>query len=415
MKIAVIGAGAGGLAALRHCLEEGHSCEVFEKTENIGGTWQYTDKTGVDQYGLPIHSSMYEGLRTNLPKELMTYDGFPYTSPDHSYISQPEVLKYIEDFARAFNLMPHIKFLTHVEKVSPLPNNRWSIGLLDLQTRETIEREYDAVLVCNGRCSVPYTPKLPGIDTFKGTVIHSHDYRNPGPYKGKKVLVIGAGPSGVDIAGIVFNVADKVILCHRSDISAKSKIPEGVIIKPEPIEFKENSVILKDGSVETVNSVIFCTGYSCSYPFLTVDCGIEVDHNWVKYLYKQVINVKHPTMGFIGLPIRIFPFVMFGIQVRFFLSYLKGNVAITKEQMLDDIVVQMSKKAEKGVIPLQLQAHLLGLDQGDYMDDLAETAKIRKIPQVYIKLYKHVHTVTKGNRDLSYRIVDDDEFVQIGK
>lgn len=63
MKIAIIGAGAGGLAALRHCLEDGHECEVFEKTNNIGGTWVYNEKTGLDSNGLPIHSSMYAGLK----------------------------------------------------------------------------------------------------------------------------------------------------------------------------------------------------------------------------------------------------------------------------------------------------------------------------------------------------------------
>lgn len=62
MKIAIIGAGAAGLGALRHCIEEGHTCEAFEKTEKIGGTWVYNEKTGLDSNGLPIHSSMYSGL-----------------------------------------------------------------------------------------------------------------------------------------------------------------------------------------------------------------------------------------------------------------------------------------------------------------------------------------------------------------
>lgn len=62
MKIAIIGAGASGLAALRHSLEEGFECEVYEQTDQIGGTWVYTDEITLDCYGLPIHSSMYSGL-----------------------------------------------------------------------------------------------------------------------------------------------------------------------------------------------------------------------------------------------------------------------------------------------------------------------------------------------------------------
>lgn len=63
MKIAIIGGGAAGLAALRHSKDEGHDCVAYEKSGNVGGTWNYTDRTGVDEYGLPIHSSMYYGLR----------------------------------------------------------------------------------------------------------------------------------------------------------------------------------------------------------------------------------------------------------------------------------------------------------------------------------------------------------------
>lgn len=63
MRIGIVGAGAAGLAALRHSLEKEHECMVFEQTDKIGGTWNYTDLTDVDDYGLPIHSSMYEGLK----------------------------------------------------------------------------------------------------------------------------------------------------------------------------------------------------------------------------------------------------------------------------------------------------------------------------------------------------------------
>jgi len=76
LKVAVIGAGAGGLVALRHL---GHRLDTFqpvafEQTPNIGGTWVYTDDIGVDSTtGLPVHSSMYRQLRVNIPKEVSSY------------------------------------------------------------------------------------------------------------------------------------------------------------------------------------------------------------------------------------------------------------------------------------------------------------------------------------------------------
>lgn len=64
-KIAVIGAGAAGLTATKRVTEagSGFECCTFELSDNVGGTWVYTDKTGKDEYGVPIHSSMYQGLR----------------------------------------------------------------------------------------------------------------------------------------------------------------------------------------------------------------------------------------------------------------------------------------------------------------------------------------------------------------
>lgn len=65
MKIAVIGAGSAGLAAIRHCTSGVYNVEVvcYEKTDQVGGTWVYREEVGVDRYGLPIHTSMYKNLR----------------------------------------------------------------------------------------------------------------------------------------------------------------------------------------------------------------------------------------------------------------------------------------------------------------------------------------------------------------
>lgn len=63
MKIAIIGAGAAGLCALRHATDKGFPCDCFEQTDKVGGTWNYTERTGLDENGLPVHSSMYQGLK----------------------------------------------------------------------------------------------------------------------------------------------------------------------------------------------------------------------------------------------------------------------------------------------------------------------------------------------------------------
>lgn len=62
MKIAVVGAGPSGLCATKHVLDYKYGATVYEQTTRIGGTWVYTDRTGTDENGLPIHTSMYKGL-----------------------------------------------------------------------------------------------------------------------------------------------------------------------------------------------------------------------------------------------------------------------------------------------------------------------------------------------------------------
>nr|XP_023028752.1 senecionine N-oxygenase-like [Leptinotarsa decemlineata] len=408
MKIGIIGAGPAGLEALRLSLRDGHTCEAFEKTENIGGIWNYTDKTGNDEYGLQIQSSMYQGLKTNLPKELMQYEDFPYKKPKHSYISYPEVMQYMNDFATTFNLLPHIKFLNYVERVSYLPNGKWSLEIKELKTQEKEQREFDAVFVCIGNVSSLSIPHIPGKENFNGSIIHSHDYRKPDSYKNKRVLVIGSGSSGKDVTKFVANVAEKVILSHRSPLDSSFKLPPGVVTKPVVMEFKETSVLFADGSEEDIDAVVFCTGYLIDFPCLSPSCGIEVDNKWVKYLYKDIINVEHPTMAITGMLFPIFRFPLYGIQVRFFLSYLKENVSTTKEDMMKDITNHV-KTLDKP----NLRAHEMTLDRIDkYFDDLAESGKIQKLKPVFIKLFKHIWKDRQDQRNLSYDLVNDEEFVE---
>lgn len=81
-KVAVIGAGAAGLAAAKELLREGHTVTVFEQLPDLGGVWRFDERTELDPLGVDpsrsiVHSSMYRSLRTNLPREVMGYLEFP--------------------------------------------------------------------------------------------------------------------------------------------------------------------------------------------------------------------------------------------------------------------------------------------------------------------------------------------------
>jgi cation diffusion facilitator CzcD-associated flavoprotein CzcO len=190
-RVAVIGAGPSGLAAARHfgAPDSPFECQVFEQDGDLGGTWRFSEHVGTDQSGRPVHSSMYKDLRfyfivfysfylfgyfllrTNLPKDIMSYPDFPFDKNLGTFLSAEEVLEYLEEYANLHNLRRLIKVLfslscfndimkikfkilqfNHsVEEVRPQQNStKWNVKTLDLQTGNETNEVYDAVIVANG-------------------------------------------------------------------------------------------------------------------------------------------------------------------------------------------------------------------------------------------------------------------------
>ncbi|EFA07119.2 Senecionine N-oxygenase-like Protein [Tribolium castaneum] len=366
MKIAIIGAGKAGLCAGKHCLKENISFDIFEQTGNLGGTWFYTDLVGHDENGAPIHTSMYKGLRTNLPNELMTFEDFPYPKQIRSYLLQEEVLDYVR----------------------------------------TIRKNSTSIPISNTLSADPFIPDIPGIESFSGKVKHSHDYRTPEPYANKKVLILGSGPSGLEISQQISNVATKVFISHRSKdaLPVSDALYQKCLVK----EFVENRAIFEDGTSEEIDDVVFCTGYNYNFPFLSKRCGVKITNNYVHPLYKQIISIENPTLAFIGIPFKACPCPLFDIQVRFVLASLTGHFKLPKKDvMLKELVEEEKRKPG----PPSSQYHQLGGAQGSYFDNLAETAKIRKIPPVIQKLYLRV--ISNRNLNDCFKIIDDHNWVQI--
>lgn len=199
MRICVVGGGgAAGVCAIKYCLQKNLDVIGFEQTSSIGGTWVYTDKIGFDEHNLPIHSSMYRSLHTNLPKELMCFPDFPFPPHESSFLPASEVLTYLNSYADAHQVREKIKFNHHVVSVRPLPTNArsrgdlWEVLVRNLITKEYRTLQFDGVLVCNGHFSVPHIPsEFVGREVFKGRQMHSHEYRTPEIYTNECVLVIG--------------------------------------------------------------------------------------------------------------------------------------------------------------------------------------------------------------------------------
>ncbi|XP_008059693.1 dimethylaniline monooxygenase [N-oxide-forming] 3 [Carlito syrichta] len=221
-KVAIIGAGVSGLAALRSCLEEGLEPTCFERSNYIGGLWKFSDHAEEGR------ASIYRSVFTNSSKEMMCFPDFPYPDDFPNFMHNSKLQEYITAFAKEKNLLKYIQFKTFVSSVNKCLD--FSItGQWEVTTEKDGKREsavFDAVMICSGHHVYPKLPKesFPGLKHFKGKCFHSRDYKEPGIFQGKRVLVIGLGNSGCDIATELSHTAKQVIISSRSGSWVMSRV-----------------------------------------------------------------------------------------------------------------------------------------------------------------------------------------------
>uniref|UniRef100_A0A8C5J4T9 Flavin-containing monooxygenase n=1 Tax=Junco hyemalis TaxID=40217 RepID=A0A8C5J4T9_JUNHY len=173
-RVAVIGAGAGGLASVKCCLDEGLEPTCFESSEDIGGVWRYTDSTDSRRI------TVYRSVITNTSKEMSCFSDFPFPEDFPNYLPHSLVLEYLRMYAQHFDLLRHIRFQTTVLSVRKCPDfstsGRWEVVTESHGVRES--HVFDAVMVCTGHYQEPYLP----LASFPGVPQHQepHMGRQPG-------------------------------------------------------------------------------------------------------------------------------------------------------------------------------------------------------------------------------------------
>lgn len=188
-RYCVVGAGSSGLTAAKNLKQHGIPCDVIEKNDDIGGNWYY---------GAP-NSSVYKSTHLISSKPGTEYTDFPMPKDYPDYPNHRQVLAYFKSYAQHFDLYPLITFNTSVERIAPAPGTSdgaappWDVTLCTGETRR-----YGGVIICNGHNWDPKWPDYPG--RFDGLSLHSGEYKTPDVLIDKRVLVIGAGNSGCDIA-----------------------------------------------------------------------------------------------------------------------------------------------------------------------------------------------------------------------
>ncbi|XP_055979806.1 flavin-containing monooxygenase 5 [Sorex fumeus] len=212
-RIAVIGGGVSGLSSIKCCLEEGLEPVCFERSDDIGGLWRYQENPEEGR------ASIYKSVIINTSKEVMCFSDYPI--PDHfpNFMHNSQVLEYFRMYVKEFGLLKYIRFKTTVCSVKKRPDFSTS-GQWEVITEcegKTEASVFDGVMVCTGHHTDAYLPleKFPGIKKFKGQYLHSRDYKNPLCFTGKRVIVVGIGNSGVDLAVEISHRANQVFLSTR--------------------------------------------------------------------------------------------------------------------------------------------------------------------------------------------------------
>uniref|UniRef100_A0A671MGG6 Flavin-containing monooxygenase n=1 Tax=Sinocyclocheilus anshuiensis TaxID=1608454 RepID=A0A671MGG6_9TELE len=397
-RVAVIGGGTSGLACIKCCLDEGLEPVCFETSDDIGGLWRFKENPDPDR------ASIYHSLIINTSKEMMCFSDFPIPAHFPNYMHNSLIMDYFRMYADHFQLKRHIRFQTKVLHVTPRPDFPHS-GQWDVETESKDGRRekqvFDAVMVCTGHHCHPHLPlqDFPGIDIFKGKFFHSRDYKNPEEWRGKRVVVIGIGNSGGDIAVELSRMAKQVYLSTRrgswilNRVGDKGKLlnkrvfsqhptvnddlPNRILsgtvsVKPNVKEFRGSSVVFEDGTVEDdIDLVVFATGYTFSFPFLSSH-AIPVSKNKVS-LYKYVYppGLERPTLAVIGLiqPLgAIMP--ISEMQARWAARVFKGLCKLPPmSAMMKDIKAKEKAMAKRYVAA---QRHTIQVDYIPYMDELAK-------------------------------------------
>ena len=183
LPVAIIGAGPCGLAAAKNFLALGLPVCVFDQNDDVGGNWNPASAA----------SSVYASAHLISSKRQTEYLDFPMPAEYPAYPSARQVHEYLRSYARHFGLYEHIAFRQSVERATPTSLG-WQIQLCG----ESTPRKFRALVIANGHHWDPLQPELPG--RFNGQTLHAHDYKSPEVLAGRRVLVIGAGNSGCDIA-----------------------------------------------------------------------------------------------------------------------------------------------------------------------------------------------------------------------
>ncbi|KAG7388700.1 Flavin-containing monooxygenase FMO GS-OX1 [Phytophthora pseudosyringae] len=417
VRVGIIGGGAAGIITAKCLRDVGHEVVVFEKAGNVGGVWKY------DEAADATSSVLYKSLHTNLPTAIMQLKEFPFQKGVPSFPSHVDVLTYLQNYSTHYEVDNFVRLNAAVTSLSKV-GGHWKIGVSS-KGKGDYEETFDRVVVCNGHFSEPSLAPIKGIEHYKGVISHSRSYRTPELYKGKRVVVIGRGPSGQDISLELARSGAAEVIVATLDYDPNAIDPQDQrVLKPAIGHIADDgSVVFTDGStIASPDEIMHCTGYLYTakdmfpsellFPKAFIkpngmDDEIAADllqctanGTAVAPVYKQLFAIEDPTAAFVGLPFSNLPFLCFQLQARWIARVFGGSALLpSKEDMYDDFFAYLGT-LKGGVRKL----HQLGVRQKDYFTELAALSNFEVGEEIH-EIYEDARFL-RQNFPCSYRTAE---------
>ncbi|RDA86609.1 hypothetical protein CP532_6017 [Ophiocordyceps camponoti-leonardi (nom. inval.)] len=361
-EIAIIGAGPSGLTAAKYLLAQRAFNQVllFEQQHDLGGVWLPTPAIPhcpvpqTDPFLAPekpveldlsedgsacFPSAIYDHLRANIIGPLMQFSDEPFPSTCRVFPSCEDIRSCIRRYGSEVRHL--VRFGHQVVRLELLRGDRWRLCAQNVESGDVTDYIFDAVVVATGHYSVPFIPDINNIAAFHhvhpSIIVHSKQYRNPDSFRDKKVIVVGNGPSGIDIASQINAVSKgRTLLSVRSATSPENLALLGCDEVPEIVDFivDKRAVRFKDGRVETeVEAIVFCTGFLFSYPFLkNIPSKLITNGRGVHGLYKHLFYAQHPTLVFPALLMRSVPWPVSEVQAAAFAAVWSNKLDLPEAE-----------------------------------------------------------------------------------
>ena len=195
-RVVIIGAGFGGIGASVRLAERGVDHVIFEKLDDVGGTWW---------------QNKYPGCRCDVPSNLYSFSFALNPDWSDTFSLQPEIHRYLRKVAEDHGVIPRIRFNTAVESAA------WDDTAKHWVLQTTAGRcTADVLVTAHGFLSEPAYPDIDGLDSFGGQVMHSAQWDPSYDVTGKRVAVIGTGASAVQIVPRVHETARQLFVFQRT-------------------------------------------------------------------------------------------------------------------------------------------------------------------------------------------------------